>query len=296
MLNDRNHHALRLLLPTSPLLPAGLLLLAGLLAIAGCGHTGAERLKTAAVSGSSPEQLLEQAIAAVEASDSFALTVKLRQELHADEGDERFDLRSEGRVALQPLRIDQTVTAGTGGDQSSWRTLLDGEHMYVKDLTLGSDWSRLNEEEQSDAASSLSDYQIAPARQLRKLGEAARASMRLIETKDGFRELVYTSTANSAANRLLLAELLDSTLGAKQMTGEAGSSLQIKKLSWTIRLPGNGQLTTLPLRIATDADFCLDLEAGHAVRLRQQVHADYSQWNAIEPIALPQAAQGVGGQ
>ncbi len=283
-MNDRNQRAL------SPLRLTGLLL-AVLLTAAGCGQSGADRLKATTVTGLSPaRELLEQAIAAVEASDSYALTVKLRQELHADEGDDRFDLRSEGRVALHPLRIDQTVTAGKGEEQSSWRTLLDGEHMYVQDQSFGGEWSRLDEEDQADAMHSLSDYQAAPARQLRKLGEAARQSMKLVDVEDGAVELVYSSTANSAANRLLLTELLDSTLGARQMTGEAGSSMQIKKLSWTIRFPGRGQLQALPIRITTDADFCLDLEAGHAVRLRQQVQADYSRWNAIEPIEVPREA------
>lgn len=259
-----------------------------LLVVPACSRGGKVPVNEEPQTGSEAQgdELLRRSAAAADKASRFSLTMKLKQQLQSNEGEESLELASDGRVERNPLRIDQMVVTGTGEEEVKQRTLWDGKTYYVEDLTFGEGWSRIPETDKGSVEETISGFQKAPGQQIEQLRQTAGGEVQVSGT--GKNILKYESGENSEANRKLLTELLRSTLGAQSMTREAGESLKIEKLSWEIEVSKHKDL---PARILTDASFSIELEPGNAVHLQQTLEVSYSKWEETPAILIPEKAR-----
>ncbi|MFS0725771.1 DUF6612 family protein [Paenibacillus sp. 1P07SE] len=261
------------------------LLLVLALVVSGCTQA-AENTESPA--DSEAITILDEAIREVQTKERFALTMRLDQDLSHNEGQdsEQFAMTSEGKVELEPLAVEQMIESGDDDEPTRLQTILTPEGYYVYDHTFDEGWRQYPQDEIPALTETLSDYQVNPAAQLERLKAAVGGSLTVNE-EGGVRILSYQGSGDDRETTALMEDLLDSTLNGAQLPQEVKDSVVIDSLEYRIALDAQ---TGLPVEIEAASVFSIAFEADYPVDIDQTFAVSYRDWDATEPVSVPEEA------
>ncbi|WP_020619452.1 DUF6612 family protein [Paenibacillus daejeonensis] len=262
-----------------------LLLLVLVLVIAGCSQS---EENAEGAPDSEAVTILDQAIRQAQAKERFAMTMKLGQNLSHNEGQssEQFSMTSEGKVELEPLAVEQMIESGEGESPTQIETILTPDGYYVYDHTFDEGWRQYPQDEIATVTETLSDYQVNPVAQLERIKETVGGSLTVSE-EDGMQILSYEGNGGDRESTALMNDLLDSTLNGSQLPQEVRDSVETEMLQYRIVMDGE---TGLPVEIWSQSTFSIAFEAGYPVDIDQTFEVSYRDWDATEPVTVPEEA------
>ncbi|PZD97765.1 hypothetical protein DNH61_00425 [Paenibacillus sambharensis] len=233
--------------------------------------------------GLQADELLSRSQEAVGKVESYALAMELKQDLDTGSGQETFSASSRSSVEVEPFQMQQTVTSQYGGEETVYKTILTPEKYYIKDLSIGV-WNQLPQSEIELVRGALSDFQINLKAQAERLHKAAADFE--VESQEG----VYVLSLREGAEETgieLLQDLLESTFGGAEFLANIKDSIKINRLVYQVTLDAE---TYYPVKLYVDTDMTLAIDPGSPMEMTQQLTADYSKFNAITPIEVPEDA------
>ncbi|CAM4278394.1 DUF6612 family protein [Paenibacillus tarimensis] len=229
------------------------------------------------------EELLGRSQEAVAKIGSYALAMELKQDLDTGNGQETFSASSQSSIEVEPLQIQQTVTSQYGGEETVYKTILTPQQYFIQDLSIGV-WNQLPQSEIELVRGALSDFQIDLKAQAGRLHLAAKDFE--VESQEGMYVLSLREGAEETGIELL-QDLLESTFGGAEFLANIKDSIKIQRLVYQVTLDAK---TYYPVKLYVDTDMTLALDPGSPMEMTQQLTADYSKFNAITPIEVPEEA------
>lgn len=236
----------------------------------------------ACTQGIDQEEILSQATSASENLNSFSIDMDMDQKMTSEAQSEPLDVSAVIHMDMfvDPLTMHQTMIMELHGESletESYMTQEDGFYMY--DPTQEK-WMKLPTE-MLDQMMTISKEQMDPVEQLKLL----------IDYSDEFTvsELnnVYELTLSASGDKFndLIQKLIETSL--PQMQGEnMMEQINIHSLTYEFLIDKE---TYYPSKINMELEMDIEIpDTGDLVKVYQQIHANYSNFNNVNPITIPE--------
>ncbi|SDS95898.1 hypothetical protein SAMN05444162_2702 [Paenibacillaceae bacterium GAS479] len=284
----------------------GLLITSGIIAmlvVAGCTDSaGGEQKQTSpgptATAGSAQqekgtddpgakkaEDVLKQGIEAVKGAESLQFAMVLKQEMMTDGETTSMSMSNDGSVIVEPLTIKQSTVNEYMGEKSMVDSYLTADGYYMYDPSTKA-WSRVLATEVPKVKASLSDLQIAPVKELEKI--LPHTAVFSSGTESGSQVLEYKGTGSDKAADALVRDLLRSTMGIDDLEASVRDSIKVSSLDY--KLIFEGKTDRLKQLVAT-SQLTIEYDPGNPSTLKQSLTINYSKWNEVAPITVPEEAK-----
>ncbi|MGG4033548.1 DUF6612 family protein [Paenibacillus cisolokensis] len=240
----------------------------------------------AAVRAGDAKEWLDKAAASFKGVDVFGIDMKLDQRLTTDGQTSELVIANEGNVSIEPLVMRQTVESTFDGQTDKLAAYLTPDGYFTQDLVTG-EWSRMDESELPKIKASMSDYQIAPADQMKRLARHA-AAFSATKDDEGNVVLAYEGDGAGEDARALLIDVLTVTLGGGALPEGVEDSIETETMSYRIVLDPD---TARPVTVDVTADLTLEFEPGHPSKLTQTMSVRYDDWGEPFEADVPDEAK-----
>ncbi|MCM3747624.1 hypothetical protein M3223_09665 [Paenibacillus pasadenensis] len=228
---------------------------------------------------------LNAGIQAVKDTSSLELTMALKQDITVDGETSSMTMKNSGSVVLEPLAVKQKTENDYMGEKSAVDSYLTSDGYYMYDPAAKA-WSRMLADEVPKIKATLSDFQIAPAKELERImpyAESFRSSL-----SDGSLVLDYKGSGSDKAADALVRNLLRSTMGIDDMEARVRDSIKVSKLDYRLVFE---EKTGMLKQLVADAEMTIEYDPGNPSTLKQSLTIDYSKWNEAEPVIVPEEAK-----
>ncbi|CDN44627.1 DUF6612 family protein [Paenibacillus sp. P22] len=234
--------------------------------------------------GLSPASMLERGSKALAEVRNFDLDMELRQQMVTDGETTSMSMSNKGTIFLEPLVLKQVTVNDFMGEQSTIDSYLNKDGYYMYDHS-NSSWSRMLASEVPKIKATLSDFQIAPSKELDKIKPHA-ASFKA-SSKEGVTTLAYSGDGKDEAAQALVRDLLRSTMGTDEMDAAIRDSIQVASLEYSLEFD---EKTGLLKRLKADADVTIEYDEGNPSKLHQELALNYGSWNGAKAVQVPKEA------
>ncbi|QJC53841.1 hypothetical protein HGI30_21470 [Paenibacillus albicereus] len=233
----------------------------------------------------SAEQVLGRAAETMADTKSLELSMELKQDMETDGQTTSMSMTNEGRIIVEPLALMQKTVNDYMGESSTLDSYLTDSGYYMYDYS-NEAWSRMLADEVPKIKATLSDFQIAPAKEIEKIAEHASAFRSGRE--NGEQVLLYAGSGSDEAAEALVRDLLRSTMGLDDMEARVRDSIEVSALDYRLRFD---EATGRLIRLEATADVSIEYDPGNPSRLSQTFTLDYGGWNEAEPVVVPEEAK-----
>ncbi|WP_078431840.1 DUF6612 family protein [Metabacillus halosaccharovorans] len=231
------------------------------------------------------EQVMTQSTEASEKVKSFAVKMDMTQEMSIGEQKDAMDMVStiDMIVVTDPMTLYQKMDmdmneAGTKTAYTT-ETYFSPEGIFVFDSS-SNQWSKFPKET-SDQLMQMSDQQSNPSEELKKL-EKFVDDFTFEQDADN-----YILTLNATGDKFtdFIKETVQGTLPQDLYAdGEVFNNMKINKVKYEIII---NKETMYPTTLNTVMDMELSAD-GETIKIKQNMEGDYSEYNKIDEVKIPQ--------
>lgn len=228
---------------------------------------------------------LSQAQAAAKQMAPYSFEMQLTQKLSGmpEVGDSNVEVRMQGRVEHNPLKLDQAIKSNIDGEESTLRSVVvpNAYYMYLPEFE---EWSKLSKDVAAQNLETFSDFQVNPEqafKDLQQLGDEW-------ETEQSGQVVTIRYDGSGTETAGYVTGLLESTLGLTGEQSDILKSLAVQKLNIVVTMDAERHW---PLTYRIESDMTIELEPGQKSVVNQTLSGTYSEHKAAAAVAVPKEAE-----
>ncbi|MFD2615482.1 DUF6612 family protein [Paenibacillus gansuensis] len=223
---------------------------------------------------------IKEAVQASAEAKSFSLAMNIKQSMTQEADLIDMDSRMKLDIIKQPFAMYQNVVMNIGGEEDTkFDAYMTDTEYFAHDL-ITEDWTKMPKESIAEIKATFSKMQTDPGAELTKL--TPYLSQMKAEEKDGKR--VYSVNLTGTGYETILDDLVKGLIGDRPDADAILKTAKVQKLQYTATVDS---ATKLPQQIHILTDVVLTVD-GKMIGLKQDIKADYSGYNEVKPIAVPE--------
>lgn len=251
-----------------------------LLGMTACGETTSE-------DGMSVKEILNKSISTMESLDSYSMTMDMSQVMNmGEEEGMAFDSTADLSLTMDPMTMKQTTKMDMGdlgmGEEGDFEYLsyfTEKDGFFVEEPGMGQ-WLKLPENMMSDMLA-MSDTQLSPEEQLKPFMDYT--SNLSVDTMDD--SYIITLSGDGVDMEEFMAQMSGMGIeGMDPMLSEMMGDIDIQSLNYEIVIDKD---TFYQIESNIDMTISMDI-MGESIRTEQTIHMNLSEFNAVNPIEVPQ--------